>query len=93
MVCVQRLVKILVTQEGVIIKKEIKITSYSQISILFGLSYITIGKKSNKDSNCDVYEGGYTFSLNPNYRIIDWITKEKALKDRDLIWKKLITSI
>ena len=76
-----------------ITRKKFTLTAYSQISILFGLSYITIGKKLNKYPNLPVYFGGYTFSLVNIDKDITWIPRNLAKKDKDAVWKKLITSV
>lgn len=74
-------------------KKRYTLTAYSQISILFGLSYITIGKKLNKEPEMPVYCGGYTFSLFNIDKGFKWKPKDVALKDRNDVWIKLITSV
>lgn len=71
-------------------KKKHILTSYSQISLLFGLPYTTIGKKLNRNPKDPVYSGGYTFSL------IDFTIRyempKKALSDRYKIWLKVIAN-
>jgi hypothetical protein len=69
------------------------LTAYVQISILFGMSYITVGKILNKYPDKPYYVGGYIFSLNKLNKPIEPITKQKALEDRDVIWKKLAMSV
>lgn len=69
------------------------LTAYVQISILFGISYISVGKKLNKDPNTPYYTGGYIFSLAKLDKRIMPIDKQTALKDRDDIWKKLAMNV
>lgn len=66
-----------------------KLTSFSQIAILYGLSYITIGKKLRKNPNQNVYIGGITFSYSKN---IDKINRHLAILDIDREWRKLIAN-
>lgn len=74
-----------------ITRKEYTLTSYSQISILYGLPYTTIGKKFNRDNNTILYSGGYTFSLN-KLSNINFKSKKEALLDRDTIWLKVMAN-
>lgn len=72
--------------------KEYLLTSYTQISILFGISDIVVSRKL-KDPDIDqYYSGGYTFSNKqiPNFK--SYLTRDIILKDRDVIWKKLAMS-
>ena len=65
------------------------LTSYSQLAILYGLPYITIGKKLYKDRFTPVYIGGYLISLAPIKTIAN-VTIKQAKADRDNVWYKLI---
>lgn len=76
-----------------ITNKTYTLTSYVQISILFGISYINVGKALNKYKDIQHYIGGYTFSLNSLDVVKKIISKEQALKDRNIIWLKLATSV
>lgn len=76
-----------------ITKKYYTLTSYVQISILFGLSYINIGKKLLKYPGIKYYTGGYTFSLEKLEKIDKPVEKEIALNDREFIWKKLAMNV
>lgn len=71
-------------------KTKYVLSAYSQLSILFGLSYTTIGKILNNDKNKILYIGGYTITLNNIDNKIKFKSKLAAMKDRDKIWKKLI---
>lgn len=65
------------------------LTAYVQISILFGISYINVGKILNKHPEYLHYIGGYTFSLLKLGNNVKYVNKEQAVKDRDVVWKKL----
>lgn len=69
------------------------LTSFSQISILFGISYINISKKLTKYPDIQYYVGGYTFSLNELTNVLKTITKDNALSERDIIWKKIAMNV
>lgn len=72
-----------------LVHKSAILTSYSQLAILFGLPYITIGKKLNHLVNT-MYLGGYTISLVNLNNSIKYKDKTQAAKDKDNIWRKLI---
>lgn len=65
------------------------LTSYVQISILFGISYINVGKALLKNPLKQHYVGGYVFSLNPIDKKQINISKIQALTDKINVWKKL----
>lgn len=65
------------------------LTSYSQLALLYGISYITIGKKLNKNKDLIIYVGGFSISLKP----LDNINRKhitQARRDRNKMWYKLI---
>ena len=64
--------------------------SYSQLGVLFGVSYITVGKYLNKYPKKSYYSAGFTFSLNKTFSKKN-IDKKKALHDRHIVWHKLAT--
>lgn len=74
-----------------IVNQKAILTSYSQLAILFGLPYITIGKKLNR-GNYPIYVGGYSISLNDLKDLTIRKTKQEAIRDRDKIWKKMATN-
>lgn len=65
------------------------LTSYTQISILYGISYINVGKALLKNPNAPHYVGGYVFSLKEIDSSKINISKKKAFSDRNAIWKNL----
>lgn len=67
-----------------------KLTSYSQLAILFGLPYITIGKKLNHVTSI-LYCGGFTISLN-KLQTYNYIPPDKAKEDKDQLWRKLMAT-
>lgn len=69
--------------------KRYVLTSYSQISILLGISYINIAKKLNKKPDAVIYTAGYSISLTKNKIIAKKINEESAMKNRVSVWKKL----
>lgn len=70
----------------------IELTSYVQISILYGISYIDVAKKLIKNPEKEYYIGGCIFSLNKiEYKKMYPIDKFKAIVDRKRLWKKLIS--
>lgn len=72
--------------------KYITLTSYVQISILFGISYIDVARKMIKNPNEEYYSGGCTFSLNKiEYKKLKPIDIFTATIDRKKLWKKLIS--
>lgn len=70
-------------------KEIIKLTAYSQIALLFGIPYTTVGKFLNKNKNKPLYYGGFTFSLTPID--ITWKNSNDAIIDRNKVWRKLVT--
>lgn len=65
------------------------LTSYVQISVLFGISYINVGRLLLRKPELQYYTGGYTFSLLKLDKLNICISKEMALCDRENVWKKL----
>lgn len=65
------------------------LTSYVQISILYGVSYITVMKNLFKKPDEYFYYGGVTFSLLPIKNDVIIVDNSVAHIDRYTIWKKL----
>lgn len=79
--------KLIYTYDHICNKMNI-LTSYANISMLYGLPDITISKKLRLN-NTVFYYGGYSFSLN-KFKPDRNITRKKAIFDRDKIWKSLM---
>lgn len=69
--------------------KEYILTSYAQISILFGLSYINIGRFLRKNKSKSLYIGGYSITNKKIDNFKTNKTKKDVERDRDVVWKKL----
>lgn len=71
-------------------KRMYECKSYSELGIAFGLSYITIGKRLNKEPNVIIDEAGFLISLNPiTYK--HNINIKKVKQERDNYYKHLIS--
>ena len=70
-------------------KKSYVLTSYVQVSILFGISYINVARNIIKQPNNEYYIGGYTFSTLPIKIKHQKILKMVAFKDRINYWNKI----
>lgn len=65
------------------------LTSFSQISILLGLSYIDISRRLNKSPHKPYYIGGFTFSFDKKLIDVESVSEITAGQDKYKEWKKL----
>lgn len=70
-------------------KKELVLTTYTSISIVLGIPELFVTRKFIKN-NKNFYRGGYTFSNEKLLNFTNNISSEQALKDRNMIWNKII---
>jgi hypothetical protein len=69
--------------------KNLTLTTYTSISILLGIPELHIIRNLTR-YNKEFYHGGYTFSFKELLNFTNNVSSKKALKDRNIIWDKLI---